>query len=446
MKKTIVKYLIILSFLLYTAGCSKFDDINTDPNAATTVTAGLLATNLILSVTRDATSAQKSFMQPFILAKYITWQEGQEDYQYNDLGRADFDRLVVLNNVPQMINYATSEQLKTSYTALGHFIRAWQFYQTTMQVGDIPYSEAISGENGNIKPIYDTQKEVFIGILNELDSANVQFANGSDFDGDPIYNGSTDSWRRLSNSFELHVLMNLFKKTDDVDLNVMQRFNNIVTNRPLMRDYNDNFALVYSDKVNQQYPWYSINSSNPSVIYPMVSATLINPLKLMQDRRLFYFAKPSPVQISNGKTASDWNAYIGVEPSASFSSLQTIHASKDFSDLNDRYADLANAEPVSMFSYSEFQFVLAEAAVRGWIGGSAEAYYEAGISSDMKFIANYTPADQNYNHGMPITDSYIQQYLSSVKLSGTPEQQITQIITQKYIADFLQGPDYNAWY
>lgn len=35
--------------------------------------------------------------------------------------------------------------------------------------------------------------------------------------------------------------------------------------------------------------------------------------------------------------------------------------------------------------YAELQFILAEAAVRGWIGGNANAYYTKGISASMDF-------------------------------------------------------------
>lgn len=43
-------------------------------------------------------------------------------------------------------------------------------------------------------------------------------------------------------------------------------------------------------------------------------------------------------------------------------------------------------------------------------------------------------------------DAYIQSYLSSVQLTGSTDNQIQQIITQKYLAGFLQDCDYSAWY
>lgn len=449
--KIILKYIMFgLMIILISTGCTKnFDKINSNPDKSTVSDAGWLATSMLTSITSADITSTKGFVQPFMLAKYALWTENQEGFQYNKISRTDFGRLSVLRNVPIMNSYAQSqpEGIKNSYVALGHFIRAWQFYQLTMQLGDIPYSQAIKGESeGNIKPAYDTQKQVFIGILNELDSANALFTIGADFSGDFIYKGNADQWRRLTNSFELQVLMQLYKKTSDPDLNVINRFKDIATNRPLMRDYNDNFAVKYANSAGYAYPWSNTPIQiNSFTIYPMLGATLVTPLKALQDRRLFYYAEPSQVQIDGGKSPSDWSAYVGVESSDPIAVTKTAHSTGNFSDFNKRYADLFNAEPVGLFNYWDTQFLLAEAAVRGWITATpAKTYYEAGISGSMNFLADYTL--DTYAHGMPITSSYITSYLSTVALAGSAQNMIQQIITQKYLAGFLQGCDNNAWY
>ncbi len=430
-------------------GCTKnFDSINSNPDKSTSSRADWLATSLLTSVTSGDISSQKSFAQPFMLGKYVLWTEDQESFQYNYIQRTGFGRIPVLRNVIAMNKYAALDpSTQDSYVALGHFLRAWQFFQTTMQVGDIPYSEALQGETtGNIKPRYDSQKSVFQGILNELDSANALFATGKDFAGDFIFKGSVDKWQRLTNAFELHVLMNLYKKTADADLKVIARFKDIVANRPLMRDYTDNFAVTYLNTAGYCYPWSNTAiQKNPFVIYPMVSATIIDLLKATQDRRLFCYAEPAATQIEAGIAPSDFNAYIGVEPSAPYSVTTSAHSAGKFSDFNKRYADLYNAEPVSLFSYWEQEFLLAEATVRGWISGiPAQTYYAQGIQSSMNFIAKNTAT--GYTHGVTMDAAYIAGYPATVALAGSTEDQIRQIITQKYMAGFLQGVDYNAWY
>lgn len=451
MNLSIYKYMLLCCIAIVAfISCSKFDQINTNPDTTNTARSEWLATSMLGSVTVSDISTQKAFAQPFMLGKYTIWKEGgPESMQYNRFGRIDFNRLTVLRNVDPMIANAPSDVLKNSYTALGHFIRAWQFFQTTMRVGDIPYSEAIKGESDkNIKPKYDSQKEVFKGILNELDQADELFKAGADFSGDIVYGGKIAKWRKLVNSFQLHVLMNLYKKTADADLNVTGRFQKIVAERPLMEDYTDNFAVTYQNAAGSCYPWSNTPvQTNPFIIYSALTTTFVNPLKANQDRRLFYVAEPAPAKINAGGLASSYDSYLGLEPSNTMADIVGAYNAGNFSDFNKRYVELFNAEPVGLLCVWDVKFLLAEATVRGWISGvPAQTHYAAGIQQSMKFLVNYTPVA--YRHGVTMDDAYINGYPSTagVALTGSNENQIKQIITQKYLAGFLQNCDYNAWY
>ncbi|GAB4053729.1 SusD/RagB family nutrient-binding outer membrane lipoprotein [Spirosoma litoris] len=445
--KTPYKHYILAGLLMISsASCSHFDELNANPDAAVNVTAPMLASKLILNITDETISSGKTFMQPFMLGKTILYTEFAEDMQYNNLGRTSFEVLPVLTNVEKMLNYSVAGATKNSYTALGHFVRAWKFFNLTMRVGDIPYSNALKGESNNVAPTYDTQKQVFQGILSELDEADKLFAQGATFEGDPVYAGDVTKWRKVVNTFELQVLLNLYKKTGDTDLKVTDRFKEIVSSRPIFTSNSDNFQLVYSDKASQRYPFYKLN--NQAMIYTMVSSTLTDKLKALDDRRLYYYANPSPVQLAKGKAVNDPTAYVGTDPSMVYADLSKIYATKDYSNVNSRYLELPASEPVYLLSYAQLKFMLAEATVRGWISGTTAAtYYADGITAAMKFVMDNTPNDAAYHHNMPITADYISSYVASdkVKLAGTSEQQIEQIITQQFLSTFLQAP-YNAFF
>ncbi|TXH56670.1 MAG: SusD/RagB family nutrient-binding outer membrane lipoprotein [Bacteroidia bacterium] len=446
-------YILAAFILLMAQACSKFEEINTNPNATTQVSSEMLATTMLMSITRSEMSRQKSFVQPAILGKYMVWIEGEEGFQFNRLSNGSFSRITLLRNIDPMLKYAKDEGSKKSYKALSHFIRAWQFFYTSIQLGDIPYSEAVKGESEGIEfPKYDDQKSVFKGILNELDSAYTLFSSGSNFKGDPIYNGSTDKWKRLVNSFQLKVLINLYKKTSDADLNVINRFIDVAS-RPLMRNYADNFGLTFTDKSGQYYGYADIpaGSGNPFVKsnYSMLTNLLVETMKTNEDKRLFYFAKPAVSKMNAGGLKTDYSSYIGVEPSLPQDQLSAIRSSKAYSDLNFRYSQLANPEPVSMLAYWDQQFILAEAAVRGWITTeTAQSYYAKGIQESMKMIQNLTPDNESFNNGVKLEAGYISSYPSDAKvaLTGSTENQIKQIITQKYIANFMHGHNYDTWY
>lgn len=431
--------------------CDNFEEYNTNPDESTKVTSGMLASNLILGVMKEQ-STTKTFVRDDMLSKYIAWTEGNDiDYAFNKLGRiSDFtefsdQNMVMLVNVPKMIGFATTEKLTNSYTALGHFIRASKFFYLTMHVGDIPYSEAFLADEENYSPKYDTQKDVFLGLLNELDKADELFQAGEDFEGDPVYNGSITQWRKAVNVLQLKLLINLYKKSEDSDLRIKERFQTIVNSRPIFTSNADNCQLVHADRDNEKYPFYK--EGNNYIVYNQVSSIIIDTLKKLEDRRLFYYAKPTPKANEQGMNPSDWDAYNGVEPTLTFAEIQKKVEEKNVSQLNNRYTQIPEGEPTFLLSYAEMNFILAEAAARGFFNGNAKSYYEEGIRASMKFVADNTPDESDYHHNMKLTDDYINNYLtgSNVAFASTFEHQLRQIITQKYLTTFLQTA-FNGYY
>ncbi|RFS21739.1 SusD/RagB family nutrient-binding outer membrane lipoprotein [Chitinophaga silvatica] len=448
MTKHISKISVIAALVAgfgFSSCTKKFDTINTNPDKPSSASSEWLATNMLAAITSKDISSGTNFRQPFTLGKYIGWTELASDYQYNKMVRVDFGRLLVLRDVDPMIKNATNADLKTTFEGFGHFIRAWQFFQTTMQVGDIPYTEAIQGSTGVIKAKYDSQKDVFKGILNELDQADLLFSKGVNFTGDFIYQGNIDKWRRLANSFQLYVLISLSKKVGDADLDIINKFKTVAA-RPLMRDFNDNFAVTYTASAGYCYPWSNTPAQlNSFLAYPALSSYLLDPMKATSDKRLFYMAEPSSAQIDAGKTASEYSAYLGVDPADELSTIVSTKKAGKSCGVNKRYEEMYNAEPVGLLNYWDIQFILAEATVRGWITGTdAQTYYANGIKSHMNFLVKYVPV--LYTHGMALDASYIDAFPGTIALTGSTENQIKQIITQKYIAGFFQNSDYNAWY
>lgn len=444
MRKMNIQALIGCILFVSISSCDNFEEYNTNPDESTKTTSGMLATNLILGVMKEQ-STTKTFVRDDMLSKYLSWTEGNDiGYAFNKLGRLDDYKefsdknMTMLINIQKMIDYATSEQQKNSYAALGHFIRVSKFFYLTMSVGDIPYSEAFLGDDGNYRPKYDTQKDVFIGLLNELDEADKLFQQGENFEGDPVYDGDVEKWRKATNVLQLKLLINLYKKTGDTDLRVKERFQTIVTSRPLFTSNADNCQLVHADRANEKYPFYK--EGNNFIVFNQVSSIVIDTLKLLEDKRLFYYAKPTAKANEDGLDPSDWNAYNGVDPTLTFSEIQEKVEGKNVSQMNNRYTQIPEGEPTFLLSHAEMNFILAEAAARGFISGDAKSYYEAGIRSSMKFVADNTPDTPDFHHNMKITDDEINTYLQGkhVAFASTFDKQLRQIIMQKYITTFLQ--------
>lgn len=439
--KTIYKALIgiVLASGLFSS-CSNFDELNTNPDSPTTVTPTMLATKLILGTATPSYS--KAFFHSSFLMKELAWGEGPSDYHYNKMGRSSFSGYTRLINGVKMVELAQGQNVK-AYQALNKFVKAFTIYYISMEMGDVPYSDALQGEAGNVTPRYDTQKQVMMQVLDDLEEAYDLFGQADNFTGDPILKGNTEKWQKVVASFELKVLMSLSRVAGDADLKVKERFARVVSGKKILASNEDNYQLVFSDKKGQRYPifkddfnWY---------MYPILSTTIVDVMKKNRDYRLFYIAEPAEAKIKEGLSPADWEAYLGVNPSLTFDLITKSYSTGAYCNLNFRYKDNPAGEPFITIGYADQCFILAEAAVRGWISGSADAYYKKGIEAGMRFIAGCT--DAKYAHGRVITDEVIADFLQNpdIQLNQGAEGGIEMILTQRYLTGFMHAP-WNSYY
>src|SRR5699024_2589937 len=129
---------------------------------------------------------QVSGRSPLYASRMIVSTSGENSLHYYKWNRSDFGAYSRLRNVTKMIEEAKRVQ-KPAYVALGKFFRANFFYGLTLTFGDIPYSQALKGETESVyAPEYDRQKDVFVGILKELEEANAMLDDNTIIEGDII--------------------------------------------------------------------------------------------------------------------------------------------------------------------------------------------------------------------------------------------------------------------
>ena len=431
--------------------CENFDDINTNPDSVTKVSPKLLATGAIAGIMKPSNG--KNFVYNQMTCKYIGWSEALEGSQYNDFGREGFGGYTSLVNYQLMVDLAEKDETmlenkKNAYKGLALFLKANQLFSNTLNVGDIPYEGILEGKDGHLTVAYNTQEDVFKFLINDLDKAHEYFvsAGNAAFDGDPIFAGKAEQWNRVSNALELRLLINLSKKANVSSLNVKAKFAEVVSRNRLLRSNADNLQLTFSSKEGQIYPFNESLHSYKQ--YVMISGLVIDALKENQDYRLFYYANPAEGKINAGAKEDEWDAYVGIDPSDPIDQLKSIaDKTKEFCPFNNRYTSLDEGEPLIRIGYAEQNFIMAEAALRGWITGSAADYYKKGIEASMKFIADNTPDKQTFHHGRKMTADVIAQTLAqpTLQLTGEFEADLKKIITQKFIANFMQA-SYQAYY
>ena len=422
-------FIIAAIAICFLSSCRKLADINQNPNAITVADPQLLLPKIEIRAAQELNSTS-----PLYAIKMLVQSDGESSEQYYKWDRAGFDMFNNLRDVTRMAIEA--ERVKQpAYIAIAKFFRAYYFFNTTLTFGDIPYTAALQGENGEYKaPVYDDQKEIFKGILKELAEANdiLKTLNGS-IAGDIVY-GNPEKWRKLINSYRLHVLMTLSKKTGEADLGIVQSFNNIVTTGPLFQSNQDNAQIVWIDQQNNRYPQFN-SSSFGSAMY--MDSTFIRRLQDRRDPRLFIYADQTKSGKESGKPISDFTSYEGGDPAAPYASINVKATQGNVSKVNERYYKDPTTEPTLFFSYSELQLILAEAALKGWINGNAETYYQNGVKASFAFYQTYGKNYSQYVNEAAV-NTYLNLPINNFGLAANNDVKLEMIIMQKYLQSFFQ--------
>ena len=100
-----------------------------------------------------------------------------------------WELIVDLTDLQRMVEFAEGTPQEPSYKGLALFLKASYGFNATLDMGDVPYSEAGKAEEGITRPKYDKQAEVFSEVLNDLQEAANIFRKEQDFDGDIMYGG-----------------------------------------------------------------------------------------------------------------------------------------------------------------------------------------------------------------------------------------------------------------
>ena len=264
--------------------------------------------------------------------------------------------------------------------------KAYILYRLTLEMGDIPCSQAGKGmTEGIMKVKYDPQEQVFATVLAYLQTAADNFSQSSaNFAGDIFFGGDPSKWLKATNALRLKVLMSLSEHTDNTTLNIKAAFADIVRDGRLMESNADNLALAYVDKPNSYHPLYSTNDK--FVVNTMMSSFVIDKLKALNDYRLFYYAAPYENAATDGYTADQMEAYRGVDVTLDFTGINTAYNSRDYSLLNKRYVSQKASEPLVLIGYAEQCLLIAEAIERGWVSGTSQTYYENGVKAALAFV------------------------------------------------------------
>jgi hypothetical protein len=451
MKSYNIVTILIAAVLVFS--CKDFDELEQNQNRPTTAPASLVL-NQVLNDLFERPWSLEHRQNQFSCCNY-------NYYGTNEYWASATLNFMTLKNVIKM----EEEALRSGagdvnpYSALGKFLRAYFYVRMSQRVGDLPLSEALQGLE-NPAPVYNSQKEIYVQVLNWLDEANADLAQliaSSDLSlgGDFYFDNDLSKWQKTVNTFKLRVLVSLSKKEADTDLNIKSRFKAVLDNPaqfPLMTTNLDNMAYVFNGTSNL----YTTNPGNRGFDkgrYNM-AATLLGLMSSLKDPRTYVVANPAKKKISSGVDPKDFSAYVGAPSGESLDDMTFKAGNGDYSYANQKryYTTFTGPEATIQIGFPELCFTIAEAINRGWVTGDAADYYNKGITASMRLsgiedgkVLEITEPDAD--QVLATVTVSVTNYLSqpAVAYAGNNATGLEQIINQKYLA-FFQNSGQEAYF
>lgn len=388
MKNNFLSLILIVLAVFTFSACNEFDVSNVNPDVASSINNN--PELLLTGVQRDAVNRMVG----------ASWSEGNLMAQYGarivftsfdlfDWGdqSGEWDRLFLSIRDAKSLEEIAVANGNSSYEAVSLIMQSWMFQILTDMWGDVPFSQAAKalGEDPVFGPSYDSQEEIYNGLLDNLERANTLLSAGDllSIKGDIIFDGDLEKWRKFANSLHLRVALRLSEINAGLAESEISKIYNGGAQYPVMESNDDNAKLVYLSAFPNAHPIseagrYRVGSYNEY----RISETLEGILRDYQDPRLDFLADPTANSVLEGNPMIsgmqngivDGPAYEYKGGDAFLSKFNI-----DFFHFN------ANANEGRLMTYSEVAFVFAEAAQRGWITADAASFYDEGVSANFEY-------------------------------------------------------------
>jgi len=371
-----IKYYIVLIIAL--TSCDDFEELNINPNEPTKVSSGVLFTSAI------RTSVQTTSNEAFLLSNNIaqltakTLRAEVDFYGWNAFPTVWEGLYESLTDLSSLISIAREENNDKMVGAAMVF-ESWIFSELTNAYGDIPYSDAIKGEESVFTPKYDTQASIYQDLLDKLDLAISMLKGSGTISGDILYNGDASKWIKFANGLKLRLLMYASNKID-----VSTSFKLVVDQGVLFESNEDQDVLNFLNSFPNQFPTIPLKQGDFDAV--AISKSALDLMELYHDPRLSRYARPDNLNFEAPEFTGVANGVGGQTGSRLGLSYFDYPGHVTASEIGINYADGI------IMSYAEVEFLIAEAIAKGWLSGDLESHYKKGIQASHEYYqVNYTP-------------------------------------------------------
>lgn len=320
---------------------------------------------------------------------------------------------IMTESKPASMAQINWEKMQQNRLAIIEILNVYTFQVLVDSFGDVPYSQSLDVVNMPL-PKYDDDTEIYNNLLTRLNTAISQLDTGYGSitpAQDAVYGGDVSKWKLFANSLKAKLAINLA----DVNPSVAKQNLEQAFTAGVIETNSNNAALIYNSFSPNYNPIYEeLVASDRNDFVP--ASIFVNRLNALNDpRRPVYF---TPLE---GTTST----YVG----GTYGSTNTQPYQNSYSHIGDKIKE-PNL-PGVLIDAAEINFILAEAAERGYSVGSAATHYEKAVKSSMSY---WGVSDLDAN-------SYYNQ--TSVNYTSAPGTWKEKIGNQAWIAMYNRG--FESW-
>ena len=460
--RSIILPLVIIMMM----GCEKnFLDINTDPNSPTDLPLTQIlpaaqvgmAFNLSSSVS-GFNNASSTFVHQIVNARVNEYVIDGTSFTnaWNSVYSGpltDFEKIITKGtelNAPHFVGIAQIQ-------------KAYLFSILVDLFGDIPYSEALKG-NDNLTPKFDKDSEIYDNLFVLIDQGitNLNAASSSispNNTNDLIYAGNRPLWIKFANTLKLK-LYNQIRLVK----NVKPEMDALIASGNLISSATEDFQIKYgtSNAPENRNPGFISNYNSAASRENQVSPFFYFNLKNNNDPRMPYYiynqvvaansAVPNPTDFRDGRFVSVRFASQGPNRNQDQRNFQSLVG---LFPVGGRYdagtggtGTLTNGPsdaPLRLLTFYHRKFIEAEAALTIGTTGNPRQLLEDGMRASFAKVnaqAAAVPASIQTVPAIPAAsiDTYVNTILTAYDAAGASGK-LEIIMTQKWIATFGFGID-----
>ncbi len=322
---------------------------------------------------------------------------------------------------------------KFGYSGAGYAILAWSWLLLTDYHGEVILKEAFRPDQLTFK--YDTQEEVYEHVKMLTDSAlfylgkaEGQPANSFSVGDQNLYGGNISKWTKFTYGVKAMVhhryIMKGTYNADSVILNIDKSFSSPA---------DDAMVKFPLSTVTAQENFYGPRRANlgtlrqSDYVIRLMNGTIFPG---GADPRMKYLFKPAQdgqyrgLETGRGESVlavtqrppNHWGFYTTTSPAAGIDTGARVY--------------FKNNSLFPILTYSQMQFIKAEAAFKNGDKTTALAAYKNGITGSIDHLKQY------YTGYIPMSDADIAAFMANTKVVPTLTSELTlsQIMLQKYLA------------